>query len=39
MKNIDFVPKDVQKIILSHKISDKHNKQDLFCKKAILKNF
>ena len=27
MKNVNFVPKDVQKIISSHQISIKHNEE------------
>ena len=27
MKNVNFVPKDVQKILSSHKISKKYNEQ------------
>ena len=39
MKNFNFVPKDVQRIQSSHKISEKYNEQKLFNKKAVLKNF
>ena len=33
MKNIYFVPKDVQRMIASHKISEKYNEQKVFHKK------
>ena len=39
MKNVNFVPKDVQIILSSHKISEKYNKQKVFQEKAVLKNF
>ena len=39
MKNVNFVPKDVQRILSSHKISEKYNEQKVFHKKAALKNF
>ena len=38
MKNINVVPKDVQRILLSYKILKKDNKQDLSYKKVVLKN-
>ena len=38
MNNIDVVPKDVQRIILSHKILWKYNKQDVSYKKVVPKN-
>ena len=37
MKNISFIPKDVQEIISSHKIFEKYSELDVFCKKSILK--
>ena len=39
MKNVTFVHKDVQKIISSHKISKKHNKQLGLLQRGVLKNF
>ena len=39
MKNVSFVPEDVQRILSSHKISEKCNKQKVFYKKAVLKIF
>ena len=39
MKNINFVPKDVQITLSSHKISEKYNKQKVSHEKAVLKNF
>ena len=39
MKHVNFVPKDVQRILSSHKISEKYNEQKVFYKKAVLKNF
>ena len=39
MKNVNFVPKDVQRILSSHTISDKYNEQKVFHKKAVPKNF
>ena len=39
MKNVNFVPKDIQRILSSHKISKRYNEQKVFHKKAILKNF
>ena len=39
MKNVNFVPKDVQRILSSHKILEKYNGQKVFHKKAVLKNF
>ena len=39
MKNLNFVPKDVQSILSWHKISEKCNEQNVFHKKAVLKNF
>ena len=39
MKNVNFVPKDVQRILSSHTISDKYNEQKLFHKKAVPKHF
>ena len=38
MKNVNLVLKDVQIILLSHKISAKYNEQKVFHKKAVLKN-
>ena len=39
MKNINFVPKDVQRIPSSDKISEKYNEQKVFFKKIVLNNF
>ena len=39
MKNINFVPKDVQRILSSDKISEKCNEQKVFFKKIVLNNF
>ena len=36
MKNINFVPKDVQRILSSDKISEKYNEQKVFFKKMFL---
>ena len=30
MKNINFVPEDIQGILSSHKISEKYNERDVF---------
>ena len=38
MKIINFVPKVVQRILLSHKISEKYNELEVFYKKVVLKN-
>ena len=37
MKNISFIPKDVQEILSSHKSFEKYNELEVFCKKSILK--
>ena len=37
MKKVNFVPKDVQRILLSHKILEKYNEQKVFHKKAVHK--
>ena len=39
MKNTNFVPKDVQRILSSDKILEKYNEQKLFFKKFVLNNF
>ena len=39
IKNVNFVPKGVQKVLSSHKISEKYNEQKVFYKKAVLKNY
>ena len=39
MKKVNFVPKDVERILSSHKILEKYNEQKVFHKKAVLKNF
>ena len=40
MKNVNFVSKDVQRILSSHNISEKYNDQEAFyIKKTVLKNF
>ena len=39
MKNVNFVLKDVQRILLSHKISEKYNEQEMFYKKTVIINF
>ena len=36
MKNINFVPKDVQRILSSDKISEKYNEQKVFFEKWFL---
>ena len=36
-KNV--VPKDVKRILSSHEILEKYNEQNVFYKKAVLKNF
>ena len=36
---MNFVPKDVQNILSSHKISEEYNEQKVLHKKAALKNF
>ena len=36
MKNVNFVHKDVQRILSSHKISEKYNEQEVFYKKKLL---
>ena len=38
-ESVNFVSKDVSKILSSHKISEKYNAQKVFHKKAVLKNF
>ena len=35
MKNVNFVPKDIQRILSSHKISEKYNEQEVFYKKNL----
>ena len=30
MKNINFVPEDIQRILLSHKISENYNEREVF---------
>ena len=37
MKNVNFVPKDVQRILSSHKILENYNEQKV--PKAVLKHF
>ena len=39
INTVNFVPKDVQGILSSHKISEKHNEQEVFQEKAVIKNF
>ena len=39
MKNINFVPKDVKRILSSDKISEKYNEEKVFYKKFVLNNF
>ena len=39
MKNVNFVPKNVQRILSSHKVLEKYNAQKVFYKKAVLKSF
>ena len=39
MENVTFAPKDVERILTSHKISEKYNEQKVFHKTAVLKNF
>ena len=33
MKNVNFVSEDVQRILSSHKISEKYNEQEVYYKK------
>ena len=35
MKNINFVPKDIQRILSLHKILEKYNQQEVFYKKNL----
>ena len=35
MKNVNFAPKYAQRILSSHKVSEKHNEQKVFYKKAV----
>ena len=35
MKNVNFIPKDVQRILPSHKISEKYNEQEVFYKNNL----
>ena len=37
MKNFNFVPKDVQRILFLNKILEKHNEQKVLHKNAFLK--
>ena len=37
MKNVNFVPNDVQKILSSHKTLKKYKEQELFYEKLFLK--
>ena len=39
MKNVTFVPKDVQRILSSHKISENYNEHKVSYKKTVLKEF
>ena len=39
MKNVNFVTKDVQRILSSHKTSEKYNDQKVFYEKAVLKSY
>ena len=39
MKNINFVPKDVQRILSSDKILEKYNEQKVFFWKIVPNNF
>ena len=32
MENVNFIPKDIQRILSSYKISEKYNKQEVFYK-------
>ena len=34
MKNINFVPEDIQRILSSHKISEKYNEREVFYTKS-----
>ena len=36
MKNVNFVPKDVKRILSSHKISEKYKEQEMFYRKKKL---
>ena len=35
MKNVNFVPKDVQRILSSHKILEKYNEEQVFYQKSL----
>ena len=35
MKNVNFVPKNVQRILSSHKMFEKYNEQEVFYKKNL----
>ena len=39
MKNFNILPKDVQRILSSHKISENYSVQAVFHKKTVLENF
>ena len=39
MKYVNSVPKDVQRILSSDKMSEKYNEQKVFFKKIVLNNF
>ena len=39
MKNINFVPRDVQRILSSHKVLEKDNEKEVFYNKTVLKSF
>ena len=39
MKNINFVPEDIQGILSSHKISEKDNEQDVFYSERLFEYF
>ena len=38
MNNVNFVPKDIQRILSSLKISERYNKKEVFYKKTAFKN-
>ena len=39
MRNVNFLPRYVQRILSSHKISEKYDEQEVFYKKTVINNF
>ena len=35
MYNVNFMPKDVRSFLSSHKMFEKYNEQEVFCKKNV----